>query len=90
MAAKNAEYWQDGLPHLDEISIRFLTDQQTGLNALTAGEADFHLRVRPESVEQVEQVEGINVVSSPGRCGSRTATSTSPSRRSTTPGSGAP
>ncbi len=65
VATKNAEYWQDGLPHLDSITVRYLTDQQTGLNALTAGEADFHLRVRPESVEQLEQVDGLNVVSSP-------------------------
>ena len=48
-----------------QITIRYLTDQQTALNALTAGEADFHLRVRPESVEQLERVDGINVVSSP-------------------------
>jgi ABC-type transport system substrate-binding protein len=64
LAAKNPDYWQEGLPHLDSIEFRYLTDQQTSLNALTVGEADFHLRVRPESVEQLEQVEGIEVSSS--------------------------
>jgi peptide/nickel transport system substrate-binding protein len=64
-AVKNADYWQAGLPHLDGITIRYLTDQQTGLNALTAGEADFHLRVRPESVEQLEQLDDLTVVSAP-------------------------
>jgi peptide/nickel transport system permease protein/peptide/nickel transport system substrate-binding protein len=64
-ATKNPDYWQEGLPHLDGITYRFLTDQQTGLNALTAGEADFHLRVRPESVEQLERVEGLEVVDNP-------------------------
>jgi ABC-type transport system substrate-binding protein len=65
VAAKNPDYWQEGLPHLDTVTFRYLTDQQTSLNALTVGEADFHLRVRPESVEQLEQVEGIEVATSP-------------------------
>ena len=90
VAAKNAEYWQDGLPHLDEISIRFLTDQQTGLNTLTAGEADFHLRRSNPDVGGEARRAGDRRACRPGRCGSRTATSTSPSRRSTTPGCGAP
>ena len=65
VAEKNPDYWQEGLPHLDGITIRYLTDQQTSLNALTAGEADFHLRVRPESVQDLERVDGVDVVTSP-------------------------
>ena len=76
VATKNAEYWQEGLPHLDRSRSATSTDQQTGLNALTAGEADFHLRVRPESVDSSSRSTG-STWCRRRRCGSRTATSTS-------------
>ncbi len=35
---KNAEYWQEGLPYLDEIEFRPITEAQQRLNALQSGE----------------------------------------------------
>ncbi|MCZ7536508.1 MAG: ABC transporter substrate-binding protein [Acidimicrobiia bacterium] len=35
---KNADYWQEGLPYLDEIEFRPITEAQQRLNALQSGE----------------------------------------------------
>jgi ABC-type transport system substrate-binding protein len=62
---KNPNYWQAGKPYLDGISIRYLTDSQTGNNALLADEADFKTSVEPADVDNLKRQSGIVVSSAP-------------------------
>ena len=39
-AVRNPNYWQEGLPYLDSIEFRPITDPELRLNALTAGDID--------------------------------------------------
>jgi len=50
--SKNPNYWQKGLPHLDGVSFKFLTDPQSRANALTTGEIDLVHDNRPVNVER--------------------------------------
>jgi peptide/nickel transport system substrate-binding protein len=38
---KFADYWQEGLPYLDAVEIRFLADRVTAVRSFQAGEAEF-------------------------------------------------
>ncbi|MPY95797.1 MAG: hypothetical protein GEV08_22905 [Acidimicrobiia bacterium] len=58
-------YWQDGKPYVDTLTMRYMTDSQTGNNALLAGEADFKVRVEPADVESLERQSGITIASGP-------------------------
>jgi peptide/nickel transport system permease protein/peptide/nickel transport system substrate-binding protein len=62
---KNASYWQAGKPYLDGITIRFLTDSQTGINALLANETDLKTNVEPSDVESLRRNASVQVVTSP-------------------------
>lgn len=56
---KNGDYWQDGLPYLDGVTIRYVTDGQAGNNALLANEADLKLEVQATDIKALESAPGI-------------------------------
>lgn len=62
---KNPNYWQAGKPYLDGITIRFLTDSQTGINALLANETDLKTSVEPADIESLKRNGSLQVVTSP-------------------------
>jgi peptide/nickel transport system permease protein/peptide/nickel transport system substrate-binding protein len=41
-------YWEDGIPYLDGIVFRIITDLNTGLRSVIAGESDFVYRLNPQ------------------------------------------
>ncbi|MFC3125470.1 ABC transporter substrate-binding protein [Pseudoroseomonas globiformis] len=45
---RNEAYWNEGLPHLDGIHFRIITDLNTGLRAVLAGETNFAYRLNPQ------------------------------------------
>jgi ABC-type transport system substrate-binding protein len=47
---KNEDYWQEGLPHLNEIEFRVLPSEATRIAALSTGELDLMLAGEPYSV----------------------------------------
>jgi ABC-type transport system substrate-binding protein len=51
---KNPDYWQDGKPYLDRITIRYISDQQTISNALRTHEVDVALKLAASEVETLD------------------------------------
>jgi ABC-type transport system substrate-binding protein len=51
---KNPDYWQDGMPYLDRITLRFINDQQTVVNALRTNEVDVAMKVAASEVETLD------------------------------------
>jgi ABC-type transport system substrate-binding protein len=51
---KNPDYWQDGKPYLDRITLRFINDQQTVVNALRTNEVDVAMKVAASEVETLD------------------------------------
>ncbi len=46
--ARYDDYWDEEIPHLDGIVFRVITDLNTGLRSVIAGEADFVYRLNPQ------------------------------------------
>jgi ABC-type transport system substrate-binding protein len=63
--AKNPAYWQAGKPYVDGISFRYLTDLQTGTNALRAGETDVKVSIDPADVDALSRDQAIEVSTAP-------------------------
>ncbi|TCK28035.1 peptide/nickel transport system permease protein/peptide/nickel transport system substrate-binding protein [Ancylobacter aquaticus] len=45
---RNPDYWNPRLPHLDGLTFRIITDLNTGLRSVIAGENDFAYRLNPQ------------------------------------------
>lgn len=61
--ANNPDYWQDGKPFLDTITFRFISDAQTSISALQAGDVDGILRVSTADYDTLRGISGVEVVS---------------------------
>jgi len=57
---KNPDYWQEGKPYLDKITIRYITDVQTVVNAMRAHEADVALKFASSEVETLN-ADGVEI-----------------------------
>ena len=56
---KNAEYWKDGLPHLDKVTFVFQSDDQGAFMALQGGEIDL-TSVPAHRISEVESDFNVN------------------------------
>jgi peptide/nickel transport system substrate-binding protein len=61
--AKNPDYWQDGKPYLDGLTVRYLSDAQAATNAISTGQAEVALKIRPEQAEV--PIDGLDFVVHP-------------------------
>lgn len=61
LLAKNPDYWEKGIPHLDQVNFVFLPNSASMLVALTNKRADLAVLTRPQDVRQVERVPGLKV-----------------------------
>lgn len=52
--ARNPTYWQEGLPYLDSIDVRIITDETVRRTALVAGDVDWTISVPAQSVEELK------------------------------------
>ncbi|MDX1619470.1 MAG: ABC transporter family substrate-binding protein [Nitriliruptorales bacterium] len=64
---KNADFWGETKPSIDEIVIRFIEDSQSQVQALRGGEIDmFYPQPQPELVQQVDEIDGVTFEVSDG------------------------
>jgi ABC-type transport system substrate-binding protein len=63
---KNPNYWQKGLPYLDEVYIRIVNDINTRATMLAAGDADVALRLSSPDIQRFRQAQGIRVLEGQG------------------------
>ena len=63
---KNPNYWQKGLPYLDEIYIRIVNDINTRATMLAAGDADVALLLSSPDIQRFKQAQGMRVLEGPG------------------------
>lgn len=54
VAKKNPNYWEKGLPLLDEIRLRHMPEMTTALSALEAGTVQLVGDVKPEAIDQLK------------------------------------
>jgi len=62
---KNEEYWKDGLPKLDKIIFKVITDNSARLNALVKGEVDLMDGLNPSDVAKVEADSNLQIFERP-------------------------
>ena len=54
--ARNKDYWQKGLPHLDKVTFRFIPDPNSALAALKSGDIDVSgFGIGPESMDELKK-----------------------------------
>jgi ABC-type transport system substrate-binding protein len=58
---KNPNYWQEGLPYLDEIVYRVVPDNNTRANMLEAGDADVAGSLSIQDLDRFKLVEDITI-----------------------------
>jgi peptide/nickel transport system permease protein/peptide/nickel transport system substrate-binding protein len=63
--ARNENYWKKGLPYLDGITFRVMTDYAAGARAVTAGENDFMWLVPPRLYENLKRDRNLAVFKYP-------------------------
>ncbi len=59
LIARHEEYWDEGMPYLDEINFSFLPNSASMLVALRNQRVDLVPLSRPQDVQQVSDVEGL-------------------------------
>lgn len=62
---RNEHYWKKGLPYLDKVVFRVLTDPMTQVSALKAGEVDLINSFSPELVRVVEKDRNLTLLTGP-------------------------
>ena len=58
---RNSNYWQEGLPYLDGIDVRIITDESVRRTALVSGDVDWAISVPAQSVEELQGRDDIIV-----------------------------
>ncbi len=62
---RNENYWQEGLPYLDEIIITPITDDATRELALQGGEVDWIFTIAPQNLEALQSDPNVVVETAP-------------------------
>lgn len=62
---KNPNYWQQGLPKVNQLVIRFITDPAARLAQLRAGQIDFTVDLAPDQVKEVQNDPNLVAVPRP-------------------------
>lgn len=55
---RNEDYWQEGLPYLDRITFRVITDEESRVASLQSGDVDAMQTLRQSTVRQVRDLDG--------------------------------
>jgi peptide/nickel transport system substrate-binding protein len=56
---RNPNYWQEGLPYLDEIVFRPIPDEDTRIASLSTGNIDVLQSLRQSSIRRVRDLDGV-------------------------------
>ncbi|RWR05037.1 ABC transporter substrate-binding protein [Siminovitchia fortis] len=62
---KNEDYWKEGLPKLDKVIFKVITDNSARLNALIKGEVDLIDGLNPSDVEKVKADSNLQIFERP-------------------------
>lgn len=62
---KFEDYWQEGVPYLDEVVFKFIPNPSTALAALKAGNVDVVVRMEISSALSLKDTPGFKIVSGP-------------------------
>src|SRR5690606_23412120 len=62
---KYADYWEKGLPYLDEVTLKIVPDEAARVSALLAGDVTY-ARVGPAAARSLRNEKRLTVLSSPG------------------------
>ncbi len=54
------DYWQEGQPYVDKLTIKIMADENTRINALKSGEIDLAVHISPGNAQSLEN--DVNVV----------------------------
>ena len=57
---RNPDYWQEGLPYLDEIVFRPIPDEDTRISSLKTGDVDAVQSLRQSAIRQLQEVDGVD------------------------------
>ncbi|MGY2130431.1 ABC transporter substrate-binding protein [Blastococcus sp. SYSU DS0617] len=57
---KNEDYWQDGLPYLDEITFRPIPDEDTRLASLQSGDIQAMQTLRQGTIARARELDGVD------------------------------
>ncbi len=59
VVTRHEGYWRDGLPWLDGIDFRIITDPGTALRSVVAGQSDFAFRLQPQQLAAARRARGV-------------------------------
>ncbi|WP_232214210.1 ABC transporter substrate-binding protein [Bacillus sp. SG-1] len=62
---KNEDYWQEGLPKLDQIIFKSIPENSARLNALISGEIDLADGINPSDAEKIQEDEKLQLFERP-------------------------
>ncbi|MBY0336980.1 MAG: ABC transporter substrate-binding protein [Acetobacteraceae bacterium] len=60
---RNPEYWEQGMPRLDQVELRVLPEMSVRIAALQAGDLDVVWDLGPENIRQLREARGVRVES---------------------------
>jgi len=62
---RNPNYWQAGLPYLDAVEIRIISDESVRRSALVSGDVDWAISIPSQSVEELKSRDDVIVDDTP-------------------------
>ena len=65
LLAKNPTYWKSGLPKMNQLVIRFITDPAARLAQLRAGQVDFTVDLAPDQIKEIQSDANLTAVPRP-------------------------
>jgi ABC-type transport system substrate-binding protein len=65
VVTRNEHYWQPGRPYLDGIELAIITEVNTGLRSVTAGQNDFIYFLSPQQKQVIDRSKALTAVSGP-------------------------
>jgi peptide/nickel transport system substrate-binding protein len=60
VVTRNPDYWQEGLPYLDEIVFRPIPDEDTRIASLRSGDVDAVQSLRQSAIRQLRDIDGVD------------------------------
>lgn len=60
VVSRNENYWQEGLPYLDEIVFRPIPDEDTRVSSLSTGDVDVIQSLRQSAITELRELDGVD------------------------------
>ena len=65
VVTRNEQYWRPGRPYLDGVELSIITEINTGLRSVIAGQNDFIYFLSPQQKQVIDRAKGLTAVSGP-------------------------